>query len=87
MSPILNRVNIHRKGLVRFFSFTMIATLLIVAMTSWSQAANAQAQLSNTQRQALDNLIKTGYTNSYPTNPPGTWCTGCPNISNHIAYS
>jgi len=27
------RVNIHRKGLVRFFSLAIIATLLIVAMT------------------------------------------------------
>jgi hypothetical protein len=33
----------------------------------------------------LDNLIKTGYTNSYPINPPSAWCTGCPNIS--IPYS
>jgi hypothetical protein len=80
------RANIDIKGLVRFFSLAMIAAaLLIVAMTSSSQAANAQAQLSNTQRQALDNLIKTGYTNSYPINPPRAWCTGCPNIS--IPYS
>ncbi|MGC2307882.1 MAG: hypothetical protein WA461_05740, partial [Nitrososphaeraceae archaeon] len=34
------------------------------------------AQLSNTQRQALDNLIRTGYTHSYPINPPRAWCTG-----------
>jgi hypothetical protein len=52
-------------------------------MTSLSQAANAQ--LSATQQRALDSLIKTGFTNSYPINPPGTWCTGCPNIS--IPYS
>jgi hypothetical protein len=77
------RVNIHRKALVQFFILAMIATSLIVAMTSSFQAANAQ--LSATQRQALDSLIKTGYTNSYPINPPRTWCTDCPNIS--IPYS
>ena len=75
-----------RKGVVGFFSLSLIATLLIVAMTSSSsQTTNAQAQLSNTQRQALDNLIKTGYTNSYPINPPRAWCSDCPNIS--IPYS
>jgi hypothetical protein len=73
-------VNIHRKELVRFFSLAMIATLLIVAT---SQAANAQ--LSPTQQQALNSLIKTGFTNSYPINPPRAWCTDCPNIS--IRYS
>jgi hypothetical protein len=52
-------------------------------MTSSFEAANAQ--LSNTQRQALDSLIKTGYTNSYPINPPRAWCTGCPNVT--IPYS
>jgi hypothetical protein len=76
-------VNVDRKWLVRFFSLAMMATLLIVAMTSSSQAANAQ--LSASQRQALNSLIKTGYTNSYPINPPRTWCTDCPNIS--IPYS
>jgi hypothetical protein len=74
-----------RKGVVGFFSLSLIATLLIVTMTSSSQTTNAQAQLSNTQRQALDNLIKTGYTNSYPINPPRAWCSDCPNIS--IPYS
>ena len=79
-------VNMYRKGVVRFFSLAMIAIFLIVAMTSSSsQTTNAQAQLSNTQRQALDNLIKTGYTNSYPINPPRAWCSDCPNIS--IPYS
>ena len=79
-------VNMYRKGVVRFFSLAMIAIFLIVAMTSSSsQTTNAQAQLSNTQRQALDSLIKTGYTNSYPINPPRVWCTGCPNVS--IPYS
>jgi hypothetical protein len=75
----------YRKGVVGFFSLSLIATLLIVTMTSSSQTTNAQAQLSNTQRQALDNLIKTGYTNSYPINPPRAWCSDCPNIS--IPYS
>lgn len=79
------KVNIHRKVLVRFFSLAMIAALLILTMTSWSQVVNAQVQLSNTQRQALESLVKTGYTNSYPINPPRAWCTGCPNIS--IPYS
>jgi hypothetical protein len=74
-----------RKGVVGFFSLSLIAALLIVTMTSSSQTTNAQAQLSNTQRQALDNLIKTGYTNSYPINPPRAWCSDCPNIS--IPYS
>jgi|SRR6188472_1029958 len=78
------KVNIDRKRLVQFFILAMIATSLIaIAMTSSFQAANAQ--LSATQRQALDSLIKTGFTNSYPINPPRTWCTGCPNIS--IPYS
>jgi hypothetical protein len=76
-------VNIDRKWLVRFFSLTIMATLLIIAMTLSSHAANAQ--LSNTQRQALNSLIKTGYTNSYPINPPRAWCSDCPNIS--IPYS
>jgi hypothetical protein len=55
----------------------------MMVITSMSQAANAQ--LSTSQQQALNSLIKTGYTNSYPINPPRTWCTGCPNIS--IPYS
>jgi len=78
------KVNIDRKRLVQFFILAMIATSLIaIAMTSSFQAANAQ--LSATQRQALDSLIKTGFTNSYPINPPRAWCTGCPNVS--IPYS
>ena len=61
----------------------MTVASLIIAMTPLSQAANAQ--LSPAQQQALNSLIKTGYTNSYPINPPRAWCTDCPNIS--IRYS
>lgn len=84
MERIMNRVNIDRNRLVRFFSLAMITTLLIVAMTS-SSSQPANAQLSPSQERALNSLIKTGYTNSYPINPPRAWCTGCPNIS--IPYS
>jgi hypothetical protein len=85
MERIMNRVNIDRNRLVRFFSLAMITTLLIVAMTSSSSSQPANAQLSPSQERALNSLIKTGFTNSYPINPPRTWCTGCPNIS--IRYS
>jgi hypothetical protein len=77
------KVNIDSKRLGRLFILAITVTSLIVAMTSSYQAANAQ--LSTSQQQALNSLIKTGYTNSYPINPPRTWCTGCPNIS--IPYS
>jgi hypothetical protein len=85
MELIMNRVNIDRNRLVRFFSLAMITTLLIVAMTLSSSSQPANAQLSPSQERALNSLIKTGFTNSYPINPPRTWCTGCPNIS--IRYS
>jgi hypothetical protein len=77
------RVNINKKRLVRFFTLAVTLVSLIIALASSSQAANAQ--LSATQRQALESLIKTGYTNSYPINPPRAWCTDCPNVS--IPYS
>jgi hypothetical protein len=77
------RVNINKKRLVRFFTLAVTLVSLIIALASSSQAANAQ--LSATQRQALESLIKTGYTNSYPINSPCVWCTDCPNVS--IPYS
>jgi hypothetical protein len=43
------------------------------------------AILNDSSTTGLDNLIKAGYTNSYPINPPRAWCTACPNIS--IPYS
>jgi len=45
----------------------------------------ANAQITPAQQQALKSLVATGYTNSYPINPPRAWCSGCPNIS--IKYS
>jgi hypothetical protein len=57
---------------VEISSLAMTLTSLIMAMTS-----PANAQLSNTQWRALSSLVKTGYTNSYPINPPLAWCTGC----------
>jgi hypothetical protein len=79
------RANIidRKRMLTQFFTLALPLVLSMVVITSWSQAANAQ--LSASQQQALNSLIKTGYTNSYPINPPRTWCTGCPNIS--IPYS
>ena len=77
------RVNINKKRLVRVFTLAVTLVSLIIALASSSQAANAQ--LSATQRQVLESLIKTGYTNSYPINPPRVWCTDCPNVS--IPYS
>ena len=74
---------INRKRMIRFFTLALTLISATVMVTSISQAANAQ--LSATQQRALDNLMKTGFTNSYPINPPRTWCTGCPNIS--IPYS
>jgi hypothetical protein len=81
------RVNIinknRRKLLTQFFTLALTLVSSMVLITSLSQAANAQ--LSASQQQALNSLIKTGFTNSYPINPPRTWCIGCPNIS--IPYS
>jgi len=74
----------NRKNLLtQFLILALTLVLPLVMITSLSQAANAQ--LSPSQTKALDSLMKTGYTNSYPINPPRTWCTGCPNIS--IPYS
>jgi hypothetical protein len=78
------RVNIDRKRVVRFFTLAMTIASLIVAMTS-SSSQPVNAQLSPAQERALNSLIKTGFTNSYPINPPRAWCTGCPNVS--IPYS
>ena len=77
------RVNFDRKRMGQFLTLAMTVASLIIAMTSSSQAANAQ--LSASQQQALNSLIKTGFTNSYPINPPRAWCTGCPKVS--IPYS
>jgi hypothetical protein len=78
------RVNIDRKRVVRFFTLAMTIASLIVAMTS-SSSQPVNAQLSPAQERALNSLIKTGFTNSYPINPPRAWCTDCPNVS--IPYS
>jgi len=76
--------NIDRKKMAQFFTLAITITSLIVAITSLSpQSVNAQ--LSPAQERALNSLIKTGFTNSYPINPPRAWCTGCPNVS--IPYS
>jgi hypothetical protein len=46
----------------------------------------ANAQITPARQQALKSLVATGYTNSYPINPPRAWCgPSCPNIS--IKYS
>ena len=76
--------NIDRKKMAQFFTLAITITSLIVAITS-SSSQPVNAQLSPAQERALNSLIKTGYTNSYPINPPRAWCTGCPNIS--IPYS
>lgn len=77
------RVNIDKKRLVRFFALAVPLISAMVMITLQFQAANAQ--LTPAQQQALKSLVATGYTNSYPINPPRTWCTGCPKIS--IPYS
>ena len=76
--------NIDRKRIVQFFTLGITIASLIVAITSTSHQP-VNAQLSPAQERALNSLVKTGYTNSYPINPPRAWCTGCPNIS--IPYS
>jgi hypothetical protein len=74
----------EKKALVRFFALAVPLVLAIVVMTLSSQAANAQ--ITPAQQQALKSLVATGYTNSYPINPPRAWCgPGCPNIS--VKYS
>jgi len=74
---------IEKKAVVRFFALTLPLVSAIVFATLSSQSTNAQ--ISAAQQQALKSLVTTGYTNSYPLNPPRTWCTGCPNIS--VKYS
>lgn len=82
------RINkMEKKALVRFFALALPLVSAIVVATLPSQAANAQ--LTAAQQKALSGLVATGYTNSYPINPPRTWCSGgppsCPNVS--IKYS
>jgi hypothetical protein len=72
-----------KKALVRFFALALALVSATVVMTLSSQAANAQ--ITPAQQQALKSLVETGYTNSYPINPPRAWCSGCPHIS--IKYS
>jgi hypothetical protein len=73
----------EKKALVRFFALALPLVSAIVVMTLSYQAANAQ--ITPAQQQALSTLVSTGYTNSYPINPPRSWCSGCPHIS--IKYS
>jgi hypothetical protein len=74
---------IENKALVRFFALALALVSATVVMTLSSQAANAQ--ITPAQQEALKSLVATGYTNSYPINPPRTWCSGCPHVS--IKYS
>jgi hypothetical protein len=74
----------EKKTLVRFFALALPLVSAIVVMTlSSSQAANAQ--ITPAQQEALRSLVSSGYTNSYPLNPPRTWCSGCPHVS--VKYS
>jgi len=80
----LKQVNkMKKKALVRFFALALALVSATVIMAFSSQAANAQ--ITPAQQQALRSLVETGFTNSYPINPPRTWCSGCPHIS--IKYS
>jgi len=73
----------EKKALVRFFALALPLVSAIVVMTLSSQMANAQ--ITPAQQEALKSLVATGYTNSYPINPPRSWCSGCPHVS--IKYS
>ncbi len=73
----------EKKVLVRFFALALALVSATVVMTLSSQSANAQ--ITPAQQQALRSLVETGYTNSYPINPPRSWCSGCPHVS--IKYS
>jgi hypothetical protein len=73
----------EKKALVRFFALALALVSATVVMTLSSQAANAQ--ITPAQQEALRTLVSTGYTNSYPLNPPRTWCSGCPHVS--VKYS
>lgn len=73
----------EKKAFVRFFALALALVSATVVMTLSSQAANAQ--ITPAQQQALRSLVETGYTNSYPINPPRTWCSGCPHVS--VKYS
>ena len=65
--------NIDRKKMAQFFTLAITITSLIVAITS-SSSQPVNAQLSPAQERALNSLIKTGYTNSYPIITQ--WCSG-----------
>jgi hypothetical protein len=73
----------EKKALVRFFALSLALVSATVVMTLSSQAANAQ--ITPAQQEALKSLVSTGYTNSYPLNPPRSWCSGCPHVS--VKYS
>src|SRR5215472_18006348 len=80
----LKQVNkMKKKALVRFFALALALVSATAIMTFSSQAANAQ--ITPAQQQALRSLVETGFTNSYPLNPPRTWCSGCPHVS--VKYS
>jgi hypothetical protein len=80
----LKQVNkMKKKALVRFFALALALVSATAVMTFSSQAANAQ--ITPAQQQALKSLVATGYTNSYPLNPPRSWCSHCPDVS--VKYS
>jgi hypothetical protein len=80
----LKQVNkMKKKTLVRFFALALALVSATVVMAFSSQAANAQ--ITPAQQQALRSLTETGFTNSYPLNPPRSWCSGCPHVS--VKYS
>jgi hypothetical protein len=60
------RVNFDRKRMGQFLTLAMTVVSLIIAMTSSSSSSQpANAQLSASQQQALNSLIKTGFTNCH----------------------
>ena len=80
----LKQVNkMKKKALVRFFALALALVSATAVMAFSSQAANAQ--ITPAQQQALKSLVETGFTNSYPLNPPRSWCSGCPHVS--VKYS
>lgn len=72
-----------KKALVRFFALALALISATVVMTLSSQVANAQ--ITPAQQEALKSLVSTGFTNSYPLNPPRSWCSHCPHVS--VKYS
>ena len=73
----------EKKALVRFIALALPLVLAIVVTALSTQAANAQ--LTVAQRNALSSAVATGYTNSYPINPPRAWTTSTTPVS--IKYS